>query len=430
VSALLGDNCVHASKKMPWYDQGTLLEYLENVPVTRDYNLTDFRFAVQYVLRPNLNYRGFSGTVSSGTVRKGDTVMALPSGRQSKVRAIDTYDGELDSAHPPMSVTLRLEDEIDLSRGDMLVAQDGQIDQDQRLHAMLVWMNEKPLDRSQSYLLKHTTQLVRADVEIVDFIVDLETLEHKPANRLELNDIAGVTISCHKKLFYDTYRKNRATGAFILIDPISNTTVAAGMIDGGAAALSERSKAKKAQVARPKSLIGVDERSERLKQKGATVWLTGLPCSGKTEIAFELERQLFDRRCFAMVVDPDDGLSQGVRTDGSSPAQTPEFARRCTDAGLFTIFSYASPLRADRAALADAVRRERFVEVHVATSIESCRKRDKRGAYGPSHPDPDYEKPHHPDIVVSLDSLDAAEAAHKILELLIERGLLPSRYSL
>jgi bifunctional enzyme CysN/CysC len=383
------------------------------------------------VLRPDLNYRGFAASVASGVVKKGDIVTALPSGKKSRVKAIDTFAGEIEAAYPPMSVTLRLEDEIDVSRGDILVHAGNLPDSEHRFKAMVVWMSEAALDRARSYFLKHTTQLVRATVDHVDFIVDLETLEQKPANRLELNDIAGVTITCQKQLFYDAYRKNRATGSFILIDSISNNTVGAGMILGPASGLTPESSRRAERLRdKPHSQISTDERTERLGQRGVAIWLTGLPCSGKTEIAYALERRLFDQRRFALVIDPDDGLSRNVRADGSSPEQMPEFARRSAEAGLITVFSYASPLRADRAALRDAVGSGRFLEVFVSTPLESCKERDVRGAYDKNHPDPSYERPLSPDLSISLAEYEADEAADRILKLLVERGLLPSRYSL
>jgi bifunctional enzyme CysN/CysC len=176
--------------------------------------------------------------------------------------------------------------------------------------------------------------------------------------------------------------------------------------------------------------VSPDERSERLGQKGATIWLTGLPASGKSAIAFALERRLFDVGRVAMVVDPDDGLSRGILPDGSSPSQTPELARRCTDVGIFAIFAYASPLRADREALREAVGADRFVEVHVATPKHICKQRDVRGAYGPAHPDPQYDRPHDPDINVSLEGADPEEIAYEIVRVLERRGLLPSLYAL
>ncbi len=436
ISAKLGDNVVHSSPHMPWYPAaaaggGSLLEYLEEVPVNAGINHRNFRFPVQYVLRPHLNYRGFASTVASGSVKKGDMVKVLPSGQQTRVVSIDTFDGELEVAHAPRAVTLRLADEIDISRGDMLVHPDDQPFSDQRFEAKLVWMSEQALDRNKSYYLKHTTKSVRADVESVHYLVDLETLEEKPANRLELNDIGQVTIAAHRPLFFDAYRDNHATGAFILVDSLTNNTVAAGMISGPAKALTlSRAEELRLQKVLPQSRISAEERAERLGQKGAAIWLTGLPCSGKSEIAYELERQLFDRKQFAVVIDPDDGLSRGIQPDGSSPLQTPELARRAADVGLLAIFAYATPLRADRAGLRDAVGEERFVEVHVSTSVETCKKRDVRGAYGPSHADPHYEAPKAPALRVSLDEDSASVAASKIIAKLVELGLLPSKYSL
>jgi len=437
ISAKLGVNVVRAGTiEVPWYADaagggGTLLEYLETVPVDAGINKSDFRFPVQYVLRPHLNYRGFAGTVASGSVQKGDVVMTLPSRKTSKIISIDTFDGELERAWAPMAITIRLEDEIDISRGDMLVLPDNQPEEVERFDAKLVWMSEQALDRGHTYLLKHTTQLVRADVETVHFLVDLETLEDKKETRIELNDIGQVTIAAHKRLLIDPYRDNHATGAFILIDPLTNNTVAAGMIVGSSAALSATARERaQAQKELPKTQVGVEERAERMAQKGAAIWLTGLPAAGKSEIAYELERQLFDRKNYALVIDPDDGLGRSALPDGSSPVQAPEIARRSADAGLLAIFAYATPLRADRAAIREAVGPARFVEVHVATSLEEARRRDRRGSFA-ERKDPKYEAPLQPDVTVQLAAgQDAADAARAILACLVERGLLPNRYAL
>jgi bifunctional enzyme CysN/CysC len=429
ISALLGDNVAHRSPRMDWHTGPTLLEYLETVPIATDLNFQDWRYPVQYVLRPDLTFRGFAAAIASGVVKSGDTVLVLPSKQTSRVAAIESFDGKLDRAWAPMSVTLRLEDEIDVSRGDMLVHPDNLPKVGRRFNATLVWMSERPLDRLKSYLLKHTTQLVRAEIEHVAHTVDLESLEPTAASRLELNDIGQVTVACHRPLFYDSYRRNRSTGAFILIDSLTNNTVAAGMILDDEPAPPAESEAR-GRFEWPHTHVSPAERNERLGQKGAAVWLTGLPASGKSAIAYALERRLFDSGRVAMVIDPDDGLSREGLPDGSSPAQTPELARRCADAGLFGIFAYASPLRADREALRAAVGDERFVEVHVATSKETCKKRDARGAYGPAHPDPQYERPQDPAVTVSLDSTDADEAAYEIMKALERCGLLPSQYAL
>ena len=430
VSALAGDNVVHRSEHTSWYQGPTLLEHLERVPVAETLNHEDFRFPVQYVLRPDLDYRGFSGTIASGVVRSGDTVQVLPSGKTTRIAAIDTADGSLERAYAPMSVTLRLADEIDISRGDMLVHPHDLPAASQRFDATLVWMSERPLDRQKSYLLKHTTRIVRAEVEQVAYVTDLETLKEEPAARLELNDIGRVTISCHRPLFHDAYKKNRGTGAFILIDSLTNNTVAAGMILEGEAAPEARDSQRPATADRARSQVSADERSERLGQKGCTVWLTGLPASGKTAIAYALERRLFDLKRLAMVVDPDDGLSQDIEANGSSPWQTPELARRSTDAGLIVIFSYASPLLADREAIRAAVGAERFVEVYVNTSLTVRKQRDARGDYGPGHAAPTAEPPREAAIEVSLDQGDAEAVADSIVKTLVQRGLLPSQYAL
>jgi len=235
VSALRGDQIARHGDAAPWYDGPTLLEHLETVPIAQDRNLEDLRFPVQYVIRPGLHYRGFAGEVQSGVLRVGDEVVALPSGRSSRVASIDTFSGPIDEAFAPMSVTVRLADEIDVSRGDMLVHGARRPEVAERLEAMVVWMSERPLDPARTYLLKHTSRYVRAEVEAIGGVVDPETLAPRPADRLELNDIGRVTLRTHQPLFVDAYTANRATGAFIVVDSLSNDTVAAGMIAGVAA---------------------------------------------------------------------------------------------------------------------------------------------------------------------------------------------------
>ncbi len=230
LSALDGDNVVEKSDRTPWYKGQSLLDFLETVPIDRDRNYEDFRYPVQYVLRPNLNFRGFCGKVASGVVRKGDEVMALPSRKTSKVKSIVTYEGEIEEAFPPMSVTLTLEDEIDVSRGEMLVHPDNLPFEKRAFEAMLVWMDEEAMDRDKQFYLKQTTNTTRARIETIRYKMNVNTLEHSTVEALQLNEIGKVVIATNKELFFDPYAANKQTGAFILIDPITNNTSAVGMI--------------------------------------------------------------------------------------------------------------------------------------------------------------------------------------------------------
>lgn len=232
LSALEGDNVVTRSERTPWYKGPALLEYLETVHIGNDHNLKDFRYPVQYVLRPNLDFRGFCGKVASGVIHKGDEIVALPSGKHSHVKEIVTYDGNLDYAFPPQCVTLQLEDEIDISRGEMIVKPDNLPVVGRHFEAMLVWMDEQPMDVNKSFYLKHNTNTTRCRIDHFAYKVDVNTLEHSSIDHLELNEIGRATLVTSKELFYDAYAKNKATGAFILIDPITNNTSCVGMIIG------------------------------------------------------------------------------------------------------------------------------------------------------------------------------------------------------
>lgn len=325
ISAKKGDNVVAKSARMPWFSGKTLLEHLETVPVARDRGAEPFRFPVQLVLRPHLDYRGFAGQVASGTIRKGDEVVVLPSGRRSRVRGIDTFDGPLEQAFAPQSVTLRLEDEIDISRGDMLARPTEPPATARRFEAMLVWLGERPFDPKRELLLKQTSRVVPARVERVEAKIDLETLSPLAASGLELNDIGRVSIRCARPVFCDPYRQDRATGAFILIDALSNDTVGAGMIvearddaaGGGGGPVTAR------------------ERERRLGQRGAALLV-----EGDAALARAVERVLFDEGYVAMVVDAA-GLS--VETLG-------EVVLRAVDAGLAVVVAGAEAAASDAVA--------------------------------------------------------------------------------
>lgn len=230
LSALEGDNVVERSERTPWYEGQSLLEFLETVPIDQDRNMTDFRYPVQYVLRPNLDFRGFCGKVASGVIHKGDEIVALPSMKRSHVKSIVTYEGELEEAFCPQCVTLTLEDEIDISRGEMLVKPVNLPHVGRNFETMLVWMDEEPMDRKKQFFLKHNTNTTRATLTQIMYKVDVNTMQHLEGTDFKLNEIGKVHITTAKTLFFDSYSKNKATGAFILIDPITNNTCAVGMI--------------------------------------------------------------------------------------------------------------------------------------------------------------------------------------------------------
>lgn len=232
LSALQGDNVVDPSVHMIWYKGQPLLEFLETIPLENDRNLQDFRYPVQYVIRPHTDFRGYSGSVASGILRRGDEVVALPSFKKSRIKNIVTYDGELESAFPPQAVTLTLEDELDISRGEMLVHPQNLPYINRNFETMLVWMSEEPLDSEKQFFLKQTTRLCRAKIDRIAYKVNVNTLQRFPADTLQLNEIGLVNITSGEPLFFDPYRKNKATGAFILIDPVTNNTCAVGMITG------------------------------------------------------------------------------------------------------------------------------------------------------------------------------------------------------
>jgi bifunctional enzyme CysN/CysC len=321
-----------------------------------------------------------------------------------------------------MSVTLRFADEVDISRGDMLVKPDQLPTVGRRFEAMLVWMGERVLDPERSYFLKHTTQYVRAEIEHVAHTIDLDTLTPAPATHLELNDIGRVVVSCHRPLYFDPYAQSRATGAFVLIDSITNNTVAAGMIVAAGGHESERERG--GPSGRPRSSVSRAERHERLGQSGAAIWLSGLPASGKSSVAFALERVLFDRGKVATVMDPNDDVTGELGPGGSSPSHAPELARRLADAGLIGIYAFESPLASDRAQIRERVGPARYFEVHLATPLEVCRTRDTHGTYDRAHGTPPFEPPASPDLVVSAEHDDPDSIAEQIAGALAERGLI------
>ena len=322
ISALRGDNIVEKSGSMPWFAGATLLRHLETVHIASDRNLKEMRFPVQYVIRPNLDFRGYAGQIASGIIRKGDPVMVLPSGAVSRVKAIITREGELSMAFAPLSVTICLEDELDVTRGDMLVHPLHRPHICNRLDARVVWMSEQPLDLSREYLMKQTTQQVPARVAAVRYRININTLEKETARELCLNDIGAMLVETRRPVFFDAYRRNRVTGSFILIDLVSNKTVAAGMITGRAPQPSEPNALVGGSGYR-KDRISPEDREARYGHRAVTVWLIG-----NEEAAYLLEVELFRRNYIVQLLTG--------KVDFSSLA---EFARIGNAAGLITICS-------------------------------------------------------------------------------------------
>ncbi|HEY1692761.1 MAG TPA: sulfate adenylyltransferase subunit CysN [Polyangiaceae bacterium] len=305
MSALQGDNVVAGSERMPWYEGPPLLAYLETVPFARSRDLEALRFPVQYVLRPDLGFRGFAGTIASGVVRPGATVVCLPSGRSTKVARVVTYDGDLAEAAAPLAVTLTLADEVDVGRGDTIVgAGEGRPRVARSIEADVVWMNEAPLRVGASYLLKHGTRMVSAEVSEIHDRVDVTTLERHPARSLGLNDIGRVSLTAARPLVFDAYAACHATGAFILVDRMTNGTDGAGMIRGpgahepGASATGEG--------------VTAEERAKRLGQNAAVVVMTGPDHVRQEELARALERRLWDDGHTAHVLEGRDVAALGV----------------------------------------------------------------------------------------------------------------------
>ena len=340
ISALRGDNVVRKSPHMPWFQGESLLHHLENVHIASDRNLMEMRFPVQCVIRPDQNFRGYAGQVALGTLTPGDPVMVLPSGRTSRIKSISTFDGDLPKAFAPLSVTVCLEDELDIGRGDMLVHPSHAPQVTRTVDARLVWMSQTPLDPRREYIVKHTTQEVAARVRAIRYRVDVNTLEKQAATELRLNDIGAAVIETRKPLFVDPYRRNRATGAFIIIDPLSNETVAAGMITGRPAHESNQPAMLAAGRVTPA------ERHARTGHLAAAVWVSRGP-----ETASRLERALFDSGAMVVTLE--------AAREGDL---LPRLVETALAAGLIVLCAAAADSSAPPAELRDIAGPDRFLE--------------------------------------------------------------------
>ncbi len=442
ISALKGDNVVELSDKMPWYHGKSMLEFLETVHVSSDRNFEDFRFPVQYVIRPDLKYRGFAGKVASGVIRKGDDIKVLPSGKTSKVKEITTYDGELDYAFPPQSVSLTLEDEIDISRGNMLIHPDNTPRMDRHFEAMLVWMDEKPMGAYTQYYIKHNTHSTKAKIDQIRYRVDVNTLEHGDIDHFELNEIGRVVLTTTEPLYFDAYKKNRQTGSFILIDPITHNTVAVGMILDkiDSDLLPHRiTDDQKEMITNGRSLISREARENIYNQKGITLWITGLYGSGKNELAFVLEKQLIEAGAKVVVLDGKSlrsGLSRELDYNPSDRAEhlrrVAHIARILNDQGIIAICSFASPDAAIREQVAKIIGQERFNLVYMDADVDYCRahvddalyeRYDRDEIKNVPGLDIPYEVPVDPQLRFSpVNNADNAEA---VMQYLLENNIFP-----
>ena len=441
VSALKGDNVVSSSDNMQWYSGVPLLAYLENIYIAGDQNLIDFRFPVQRVVRPNQEFRGYSGQIASGVVRPGDEIVVLSSGKRSRVSRIVTYDGDLEYAFAPLSVTLELEDEIDISRGDMLAHPNNVPRAERTLDAMVIWMAEKPMEVGRNYLVKQTANLVKASCAEMFYGVDPNTLHRENTKRLGLNEIGRVRLTLFRSLYVDDYRRNRATGSFILIDPLTNLTVGAGMVTDRLSAPQIRAEGIRpplsSDIAWHQSRIGPTDRASLLRQAPATVWLTGLSGSGKSTLAFELERRLIELGHPCFVLDGDN-IRHGLNRDlGFTPQDRKENIRRIAevarlfnDSGLIVITAFIAPYAEDREAARSIIGTERFLETYLTADLSTCEQRDPKGLYakartgqiaeftGISAP---YEPPANPAMSLDTATRSIDECIQDILRLLSDR---------
>lgn len=432
MSALDGDNVTIRSDKSDWYKGPTLLEYLEVVDVDKATLDAPFRLPVQWVNRPNLDFRGFSGTIASGTVEVGDEIIVIPSGKRSTVKEIVTFDGNRDIAREDMAVTLTLNDEIDISRGDIICKKDNPAEQADQFQAHLLWMSTNDLYPGRQYLLKTGNKTVPASVLKLKHRIDINDFSEVAVNTLALNEVGVATLSLSAPIAFDAYGENRNTGSFILIDRQTNETVGVGMLDF---ALRRASNVVWQDLDVNKSV-----RAEQKNQKPALLWFTGLSGSGKSTIANLVEKRLLDLGRHTYTLDGDNvrhGLNRDLNFSKADRVENirriGEVAKLMVDAGLITMASFISPYRAERQMARNLLEDGEFIEIFVNTPLEVAEARDVKGLYAKARSgeiknftgiDSEYQAPENPEIEVNTVETSADDAAEMIVTYLKDKGFL------
>jgi bifunctional enzyme CysN/CysC len=432
LSALRGDNMLERSPRMPWHKGPTLMEHLETVEIEDDLQHKPFRLPVQWVNRPNQDFRGFAGTIASGAIRRGDTVRALPSGRTSRVTRIVDYEKDLDVAVAGQSITLTLADEIDVSRGDVLAAADSPPAVSDQFQATIIWMHDEPMLRGRPYIIKLGTRTLTGSITTPRHKVNVNTLERLAAKQLELNEIGVCNLSFDRAIPFDPYAENRETGGFILIDKLSNDTVGAGLLNFAL---------RRAENIHWQALdVNKTARSSLKGQRACVLWFTGLSGAGKSTVANLVEKRLHALGRHTYTLDGDN-VRHGLNKDlGFTDADRVENIRRVAevsklmvDAGLIVLVSFISPFRSERRLARELLQPGEFLEVFVDTPLAEAEKRDVKGLYKKARRgelknftgiDSPYEPPEHPEIHLRTVLQSPEEAAEQILKTLRDGGML------
>ena len=437
MSALKGDNVVNPSEHMPWYEGPTLMSLFETVEIAKNRNLKDLRFPVQYVNRPNLNFRGFCGTLASGVVRKGDEIMVLPSEKKSRVKSIVTYDEELESAFTDMAITLTLEDEIDISRGDVIVHSDNYPVVTDTFHATVVWMAEQPMLPGKLYDFKLGPRTVSGRFRTLQYQIDVNTLEKGPAPTLELNGIGECEINTEQVVCVDNYVANRNTGAFIVIDRLTNATIGAGMIS-----VTQAESTLHTHSSRSTLHVTREERAARYGQSAATVVFTGLSGSGKSTLAHGLERRLFDMGRVSTVLDGKTmrlGISKDLPHDQAGRAEnlrrSAHIARVINESGMICCAAFVAPNKDSREHALNVIGRENCYIVHLNPPLDVCKQRDPSGLYAAWELNPEavvdlpgvsftYDEPEDADLMLDTSAQSVDECINQVVRLLRSKKVI------